>query len=183
MLVAGAIWLLTLALGLSTLWVGLFTDSLEQMAVANGATPTSDDLLVFRAVVIAFSAVAVAYARIGALLAGRVGAGRIAALLLGGGALFALVPFGYLIGGSLTIRDPESALFSAILLLGPVAVGPGLATILPGLAIVFPDGHLPSPRWQRQRQGCDRDGGQEPALLLPRSHTDASFVDGRERSA
>lgn len=95
---AGAIWLLTLALGLSTLWVGLFTDSLEQMAVANGATPISDGLLVFRAVVIAFSAVAVAYASVGALLAGRVGAGRIAALLLGGGALFALVPFGYLTG-------------------------------------------------------------------------------------
>jgi hypothetical protein len=147
-LVAGAIWLVTLALGLSTLWVGLFTGSLEQMAATNGTRPTSDDLFVFRAVVIAFSAVAVAYASVGALLAGRVGAGRIAGLLLAGGALFALVPFGYLIGGSLTIRGPESALSSAIFLLGPVAVGPGLATVLPGLAIAFPDGHLPSPRWR-----------------------------------
>jgi hypothetical protein len=145
---AAIIWLATVAMGLAMLGVTLFTDFVIRMTELNGATPTSDDLLVFRAVVIAFFAVVVGYASVGALLAGRAGAGRIAALLLAGGGLFVLVPFGYAIGGSLTMRDPDSALFSALLLLGPVALGPAYATILPGLAIAFPDGSLPSRRWR-----------------------------------
>lgn len=148
MFLAATIWVLTVAMAVALLWVSFFTDFLERISAINGATPTSDDIFVFHAAVIAFSAVMVGYASVGVLLAGRVGAGRIAALLLAGGFLFGLVPFGYAIGGSLTIRDPGSALFSVILLLGPVAFGPAFATILPGLAIAFPDGHLPSPRWR-----------------------------------
>ena len=34
-----------------------------------------------------------------------------------------------------------------MLLLGPLAIGPGLALVLPGLALVFPTGRLPSGRW------------------------------------
>ncbi len=135
-------------MAVALLWVGFFTDFVDQIGAMNGVTPTSGDALVFHAVFIAFSAVMVGYASVGALLAGRVGAGRIAALLLAGGALFGLIPFGYVIGLTLTIRDPASPLASAILLIGPVAFGPGFATILPGLAIAFPDGHLPSARWR-----------------------------------
>ena len=135
-------------MSVALLWVGFFTDFVERIGAINGVMATSGDLLVFHAVFIAFSAVMVGYATVGALLAGRVGAGRIAALLLAGGALFGLVPFGYVIGLTMTMRDPSSALASAILLLGPVAIGPGFATILPGLAIAFPDGHLPSARWR-----------------------------------
>jgi len=148
-LLAGGVWLLTVAMGLAMLAVTLFTDFVNRMTASNGATPTQEDLLIFRAVVIAFFAVVVGYSSVGALLAGRDGTGRIAALLLAGGALFGLVPFGYAIGGTLTLNNPESALFSGILLLGPVALGPAYATILPGLAIAFPDGHMPSPRWRR----------------------------------
>jgi hypothetical protein len=145
---AAAIWLLTVAMAVALLWVGLFTDFGEQSSAINGATPTFDDILLIHAFVIAFSAVIVGYASVGALLAGRVGAGRIAALLLAGGVLFGIVPFGYVIGLSLAIRDPGSALFTVIFLLGPVAFGPAFATTLPGLAIAFPDGRLPSPRWR-----------------------------------
>jgi hypothetical protein len=145
---AAAVWLLTVAMGLAMLGVTLFTDFVIRITALNGATATSDDLLIFRAVVIAFFAVIVGYSSVGALLAGRVGAGRIAALLLAGGALFALVPFGYAVGGTLSIGEPGSALFSAIFLLGPVAFGPAFATMLPGVAIAFPDGHLPTPRWR-----------------------------------
>ncbi|HYN70495.1 MAG TPA: hypothetical protein VEX41_09835, partial [Candidatus Eisenbacteria bacterium] len=145
---AAAVWLLTAAMGAALVWVGLFTDFMERTSAVTGYTPTPDDLIVFRAFIIAIVAVVVGYASVGALLAGRVGAGRIAALLLAGGLLFGLVPFGYAIGGTLALRDPDSALFSAILLLGPVSFGPAFATVLPGLAIAFPDGHLPSPRWR-----------------------------------
>ena len=147
-LVAAAIWLLTVAMGLAVVWIGAFTDLIQKASAANGVTPSSDDLLVFRVLVVTIFAVSVGYASVGALLAGRAGAGRIAALLLAGGALFMLVPFGYAVGGTLAFREPESALFSAILLLGPLAFGPAFGTILPGLAIAFPDGRLPSPRWR-----------------------------------
>ena len=145
---AATLWLLTVAMGVALLWVSFYTDFLNQISAINGATPTAGDALVLRATVIAFFAVVVAYASVGALLAGRPGAGRIAGLLLAGGALFVLVPFGYAVGGSLTIRDPGSPLFSVVLLVGPVAFGPAFATILPGLAIAFPDGQLPSRRWR-----------------------------------
>jgi len=146
--VAGLVWLATLGLGFGILWVGFATDFLEVAAAENGATAPSSEVLVFQVVVIALCAVVVGYATVGLLLAGRIGAGRIAALLLAGGALFALVPFGYVVGGSLTVREPGSALFNSVLLLGPVATGPAFMTVLPGLAIAFPDGHLPSPRWR-----------------------------------
>jgi hypothetical protein len=142
------IWLVTLGMGLATVWTVVATDFLQTIGGLNGAAPTSDQLLLVRALLIAFLAITMGYASVGALLAGRGGAGRIGALLLAGGALFALVPFGYLVGGSLAISEPSSTAFSALLLLGPVAIGPGYVTILPGLAIAFPDGRLPSRRWR-----------------------------------
>jgi hypothetical protein len=147
-LLAALVWLLTVAMGVAMLAVTLFTDFVSRMTAVNGGTATPEDLLIFRAVVIAFFAVIVGYASVGALLAGRAGAGRIAALLLAGGALFVMVPFGYAIGGTLTLADPRSPLFAGILLLGPVALGPAFATLLPALAIAFPDGKLPSSRWR-----------------------------------
>lgn len=146
---AWSLWLLTLGEGLATLWVVFTTDFLQLVGGVNAVVPTPDELFVIRALVIAIFAITMGYASVGVLLAGRGRAGRIAALLLGGGALFALIPFGYMVGGSLIIREPDSALFSVLLLLGPVAIGPGYLTILPGLAIFFPDGNLPSRRWRR----------------------------------
>jgi len=135
-------------MAVALLWTGFSPDFVGQIATASGAIPTPGDVLVFHAVFLAFAAVMVGYVSVGALLAGRDGAGRIATLLLAGGFLFGLVPFGYAIGLSLTLRDPSSPLANLILLLGPVALGPGFAGILPGLAIAFPDGHLPSSRWR-----------------------------------
>jgi hypothetical protein len=114
----------------------------------NGVNATPDQVLVIDVAVIAFVAITIGYASVGALLAGRPGAGRIATLLLGGAVLSALVYFGNLVGGDLALADPGSTLFGVILLMGPVAIGPGFTTILPGLAIAFPDGRLPSPRWR-----------------------------------
>jgi hypothetical protein len=132
-------------MGLATLWTASATDFLE---VASGVTPTPDQELVFLAAFVAIFAITMGYASVGALLAGRGTGGRIGALLLGGGFLFALIPFGYVVGGSLVIAEPSSALFSALQVLGPVAIGPGYMTILPGVAIAFPDGRVPSPRWR-----------------------------------
>ena len=146
---AACIWLMTLGMGLGILWVGFTTDFVAVASAMRGVRPTATQLLVLQAVLVLFVVLTVGYATVGALLAGRRGAGRIAALLLAGGSTFALVPFGYLVGGSLTLRDTGSTLFNAMFLLGPVAIGPGYASILPGLAVAFPDGRLPSSRWRR----------------------------------
>lgn len=147
---AAAIWLATLLMALAILWVGFETDFLLYMAASasDTASPGVDDIQILRLTMAAFCAITLGYATVGALLAGRPGAGRIGAVLLAGGALFVLVPFGYLVGGSLTVADPSSSLNQLLLMIGPVAVGPGVIAILPLLAIVFPDGRLPSSRWR-----------------------------------
>ncbi len=147
---AASIWLATLLMGLAILWVGFQTDFLLAMVASapNTAGPGVSDIQILWMTMAAFCAITLGYATVGALLAGRPGAGRIGAVLLAGGALFVLVPFGYMVGGSLTLAEPTSSLNQLLLLLGPVALGPGVVAILPLLAIVFPDGRLPSSRWR-----------------------------------
>jgi hypothetical protein len=147
-LLAGTAWLAVALMGLATAWATYDTDFFRVAAAASGASPSPDEVLIINAAIGAFLVITIGYATVGALLAGRVGAGRIAAILLLGALLFALVPFGYIFGGILLVRGPESPLLVAIQLLGPVAIGPGFVSILPGLAIVFPDGRVPSPRWR-----------------------------------
>ena len=149
MFLAWAVWLGVVLMGVAIMWAGLGTSFVAEGAAASGVAPTPEDLLVIKAFFWAVVAVTIGYATVGALLAGRPGAGRISALLLAGGALFALVPFGYGFGGALALYVPNSLLTDVLQLLGPVAIGPGFATILPGLALAFPDGRLPSPRWRR----------------------------------
>lgn len=148
--IAALVWLATLAMGLAILYVGFATDFVLYMTASAPDTAAlgADDILIVRLTMAAFCAITLGYATVGALLAGRPGAGRIGAVLLAGGALFVLVPFGYMVGGSLTVAEPNSSLNQLLLLLGPVALGPGVVAILPLLAIVFPDGRLPSTRWR-----------------------------------
>jgi hypothetical protein len=147
-LLAATAWLAVALMGLATAWASFGTDFFRVAGAASGASPSPDQELIINAAIGAFLVITIGYATVGALLAGRTGAGRIAAILLLGALLFALVPFGYIFGGILLVREPDSPLIVALQLLGPVAIGPGFVSILPGLAIVFPDGRLPSPRWR-----------------------------------
>jgi hypothetical protein len=146
---AASTWLATLFMGLAVLWVTFGTDFLQLMLsfAVDSTTGAGNEAIVTLAMV-AFSVVPLGYASVGALLVGRPGAGRVGATLLTGGFLFVLVPFGYMVGGFLSLQQPDAVLFQIVLLLGPVAIGPGTVAILPVLAIVFPDGRLPSPRWR-----------------------------------
>jgi hypothetical protein len=145
-----ATWLATLAMALAILWVGFETDFLQVMARSAGANAALgvDDIQVLRLTMAALCAIALGYASVGALLASRPAAGRIGAILLSGGALIALVPFGYLVGGWLSLQQPTSSLNQLLVIMGPAATGPGVVAILPVLAIAFPDGRLPSRRWR-----------------------------------
>jgi hypothetical protein len=92
--------------------------------------------------------VTLAYATAGLLLAVRPGAGRMGAILLGGSAVFAAVPFGYAFAGTLAIHNPLDLVANVLVLLGPALVPLGYALILPIVALTFPDGRLPSSRWR-----------------------------------
>ncbi len=142
--IAAVVAALTLAANLGTLYVLFGTGFLYRF---RGPGITDRDVAIVNGAIAAFVAVTMSYVVVGVLLAGRPGAGRIAAVLLAGGACLAASPFGYVVGGELVFHAPQSELTNAVLLLGPLAIGPGYSLILPGLALVFPTGRLPSRRW------------------------------------
>ena len=142
---AAVVVVLTLAMNAGTLWTLFGTNFLARFAdigVTGGY-----EVFVYAAVA-GFEAVSTSYVLVGLLLSGRRGAGRIAAVLLAGGALLAATPFGYAVGGQLFFEHPTSVLANALFLIGPVAFGPAFSLVLPVLALVFPTGGLPSRRWR-----------------------------------
>ncbi len=142
--VAAVVAALTIAANLGTFYVLFETGFLNRFS---GPGITDRDVAILYVFVVVFAAVTVSYVAVGFLLAGRPGAGRVAAVLLAGGATVAAWPFGYAVGGELVFHSPQGEFANAVLLLGPLAIGPGFALILPGLALVFPPGRLPSRRW------------------------------------
>ena len=142
--VAAVVAALTIAANLGTSYVLFATGFLNRF---RGPGITDRDVVIVYVFVVAFAAVTVSYVSVGFLLAGRPGAGRVAAVLLAGGATVAVWTFGYAVGGELVFHAPQGEFANAVLLLGPLAIGPGFALILPGMALVFPTGRLPSRRW------------------------------------
>ncbi len=143
---AAVIVAVTVGMNVGTLWVVFATDFLSNFA---GLGFTDIDFTILKiTIVVHYVILTMSYVSIGLLLVGRTGAGRIAAVLLAGGSLLAATPFGYGLGGELVFTAPQNPLANAVFMFGPVAYGPAYALILPGLAIVFPTGHLPSRRWR-----------------------------------
>lgn len=142
--IAAVVAALTIAANLGTLYVLFATGFLNRFREPG---ITDRDLTIVYSFVVVFAAVTVSYVSVGFLLAGRPGAGRVAAVLLAGGATVAGWSFGYAVGGELVFHTPQGEVANAVLLLGPLAIGPGFALILPGVALVFPTGRLPSRRW------------------------------------
>jgi hypothetical protein len=141
---ASGVVVVTLAMNAGILWVGFATNFIGRFTDLG---LVDDRAAILEVAIVMFVAVSVSYISVGFLLAGRPGAGRISAALLAGGAIFTVVPFGYSVGSQLVFHAPQSVLANALFLLGPLADGPGFALILPGLALVFPTGRIPSRRW------------------------------------
>ncbi len=141
---AAGVVMVTLGMNVGMLWVSFATDFTGRFRTFG---VTDFDLAILDVSIVGFAVITLSYVAVGFLLAGRPGAGRIAAVLLAGGALLAAAPFGYSVGGELVFHAPRGAFANAVLLLGPLAIGPGIALILPGVALVFPTGRFPSRRW------------------------------------
>jgi hypothetical protein len=146
-----AAWLLTVSMDALVVWAlvdGTFLGSMLASLPAEQRVQSEGMLIVADAAIAGVIAVTLAYATVGLLLASRRGGGRVGAILLAGGASFAAVPFGYVIGGTLVLQDPLGPVANVLFLVGPASVSLGYSLILPVVALTFPDGHLPSPTWR-----------------------------------
>jgi hypothetical protein len=143
---AAATWAVTIVLDAWMLAVLLFGGFLDQMA--EGQDISEVTYAVTMAAIGTIVAVTISYATVGLLVAARVAGSRVAWVLLFGGLSFAAVPFGYIVGGSFVEADPYAPAANLVFLLGPASIPLGYALILPVLALVFPHGDLPSPRWR-----------------------------------
>ena len=147
--VAVTVWATTAAMDIAMFWTLTAGGFLQAMATDQGPTGISVEMLVLTyAAVGSIVAVTLSYASVGVLLATRPGAGRLSAVLLAGGLVFAAIPFGYVVGGTLVLRDPYDTFANAVFLIGPASIALGYSLILPVLALVFPHGTLPSRRWR-----------------------------------
>ena len=108
---AAAVVVVTLAMNAGTVWVLFGTEFLSRFAQPGVTEPY---VVFIYAAVAGFGAVSTSYVLVGLLLSGRRGAGRIAAVLLAGGALLAATPFGYSVGGELAYEAPANAHYDSV---------------------------------------------------------------------
>jgi hypothetical protein len=150
--VAVLAWLLALVMSAAWVWVIVEGEYMHSMMASVPAEQQAglDEgwWIVAYAAMAGLFIVTLGNATVGLLLASRRGGGRMGAILLAAAVAIAATPFGYAVGGSLAIRDPLDPLASALFLIGPVSYALAFSLILPVVALVFPDGRLPSPRWR-----------------------------------
>jgi hypothetical protein len=93
--------------------------------------------------------VAIAYVSMGALIYHQRPGNRIAWVLAAGGLLIVLAFSGFTVGATRYLQfGVEDAIGGWFALLGATTLGPALYVAVPLVAILFPDGHLPGPRWR-----------------------------------
>ena len=150
--VAVLAWLLAVAMTVAWAWVIVKG---EFMAAMMGTVPAEEQLslnqgwwIVAYAAMAGLLLVTLANATVGLLLASRRGGGRMGAILLAAGVSIAGVAFGYAVGGSLVLRNPLDPVANALFLIGPASYAFAFSLILPVVALAFPDGRVPSPRWR-----------------------------------
>ena len=109
--------------------------------------------------VVAFSAVTVSYVLVGFVLAGRTGTGRVAAVLLGGGATVALWTFGYAVGGELVFHAPLGEFSNAVLCSDHWRSDRAWRSFFPAWHWSFRPVGFRRAVDPARRHGCRRDGG------------------------
>ena len=91
----------------------------------------------------------VVFASVGAILAFRRPGNVVGGVLMAGGLLIVLTFLGFILGAALTtVRGVDDPLAGLVSLLGALGIDPALIVAGPLLALLFPDGRLPGPRWR-----------------------------------
>jgi hypothetical protein len=138
----GLLWVLTAA-GSVALIANLLTDPIFR----ESASSNEEDVFTLLALPILAAGAAV-FASMGALIVRRRPGNRVGWLLIATGLAIVTTFGGFAIGASATVSlgpaDPRAGWFS---LLGGLAIYPMLA-LVGFVALLFPDGALPSPRWR-----------------------------------
>ena len=120
--------------------------ALEVAALYGAADPSEGgSALVFSALAAAVGV----YATVGAILALRLPANLVGSILLVAAIMIGVTFLGYFLGAVLaTDRGTDDVLAGILGLIGATSLLPTLILAGPALALVFPDGHLPGPRWR-----------------------------------
>ena len=115
-------------------------------ALANVVYPADEANRLFTAM---FGAIILAFVLVGALLCVRVPSNVIGPLLLGSGAMLAVtIAVGTIAIVGATRGDLPVPIIAAALLVNEVGFIVPIIVVLIGVPLVFPDGHLLSPRWR-----------------------------------
>jgi hypothetical protein len=131
----GAIWLLAMTGAVALVVAALY----------GASGPDAGSALLFAALAVAVAA----YAGVGAVLLLRRKGERVGALLLAAAVMIGLTFLGYFGGAILAIASGTHDVLAGLLaLVGAVCLLPTLILAGPALALVFPDGYLPGPRWR-----------------------------------
>ena len=102
------------------------------------------------AIFTALSAVVVTFASVGAILALRRPRNVVGLVLQASGPLLVTTFCGFLLGAWFTeVNGPDDPLAVFASVVASVTVSPTMIVVGPALALLFPDGHLPGPRWRR----------------------------------
>ena len=97
----------------------------------------------------ALSAVVVAFASVGAILALRRPGNVVGVVLQASGPLLVTTFCGFLLGAWFTeVHGPDDALATVASVIASVTVSPTVILVGPALALLFPDGRLPGRRWR-----------------------------------
>ncbi len=97
----------------------------------------------------ALSAVVVAFASVGAILALRRPGNVVGVVLQASGPLLVTTFCGFLLGAWFTeVNGPDDTLATVASVVASVAVSPTVIIVGPALALLFPDGRLPGRRWR-----------------------------------
>jgi len=157
-----AIWLVIVAVDVLAIWAlidGTFIGSMVAALPAEKRLLAQGMMVTTYLAIAGIFAVTLSYATIGLLLSLRPGGGRVGAILLAGGAGLAAVAVGYLVGGTLVVRDPMGPFANALFLVGPAASVFAFPLVLPSWRSRFPmdtshrgrGGGRPAWRWVHWR--------------------------------
>jgi hypothetical protein len=92
---------------------------------------------------------AVAFGTVGMLIARQRPDNRIASVLATAGFLLPVTFIGFTVGAlRYALHGPDDLLGGAFAVVGSTSLGPTLFAAVPLLAILFPDGRVPGPRWR-----------------------------------
>ena len=134
--------------GVALAWLATLAGAVV-LACVGQAGPAGFDRVSFSVVFIGLAVDVSVFASVGAVLALRRPENNVGAVLLGASVLIVVAFLGFILGAVLAAeRGADDTVAGWLSLIGTLAIDPALIVAGPLLALLFPDGHLPDPRWR-----------------------------------